>query len=299
MTDQFLIVLCILPLLTYSVPIETQESSAPLNLADIQLDDEVSDDQSRTKRSGFDIGAVKQNLFSSLSSASAGVVGGLSSSSGKAFSSSSGSGHSDGGSYDSYGPPQSNAHGFDGGDLKRNILNTLFQAVKAISGGIVGIKGQLIKGSGYLVSAKGKLIASSGDQVSSQGHKITHSATLVPAGPSGSGKAQLFSLSSSLSGSSSGSSSGDHGSSGGSGDFLGSLTKLSGASSGALSSKGTDNDNHAFTSYDSHGTQGGSYEAPVNTNFNVHTSYVEPSYVPHQSYGAPVSGHSSNYASVH
>lgn len=133
---------------------------------------------------------------------------------------------------DSYGPPESHGNGFDGGDLKRNILNTLFQAVKAISGGIVGIKGQLIKGSGYLVSAKGKLISSSGDQVSGVGNKIQHSATLVPAGPSSGGKAQLFSLSSSLSGGSSGSSSG---SDGGSGDFLGSLTKLSGSSS----SKGT------------------------------------------------------------
>lgn len=135
---------------------------------------------------------------------------------------------------DSYGPPTSHGNSFDGGDLKRNILNTLFQAVKAISGGIVGIKGQLIKGSGYLVSAKGKLIASSGDQVSGLGTKLTHSATLVPAGPSSGGKAQLFSLSSGLSSSSSGSSSG-HSDSGGSGDFLGSLTKLSGSSS----SKGT------------------------------------------------------------
>lgn len=136
---------------------------------------------------------------------------------------------------DSYGPSESHGNSFDGGDLKRNILNTLFQAVKAISGGIVGIKGQLIKGSGYLVSAKGKLISSSGDQVSGLGTKITHSATLVPAGPSSGGKAQLFSLSSSLSSGSSGSSSGHSDS--GSGDFLGSLTKLSGASS----SKGTSN----------------------------------------------------------
>lgn len=90
--------LSILPLLTYSVPIDTVEYSAPFNVADIQLD-EVSEDQSRTKRSGFDLGSLKQNLLGSVSSASAGVVGGLSSSSGKAFSSSSGSGHSGGGSF--------------------------------------------------------------------------------------------------------------------------------------------------------------------------------------------------------
>lgn len=93
---QLLLVLSILPLLTYCVPIESIASYAPFNLADIQLD-EVSEDQSRTKRSGFDLGSLKQNLIGSVSSASAGVVGGLSSSSGKAFSSSSGSGHSGGG----------------------------------------------------------------------------------------------------------------------------------------------------------------------------------------------------------
>lgn len=97
---QLLIVLSILPLLTYSIPIETVEVSEPLNIADIQLDDvSVDDDQTRTKRSGFDLGSLKQNLISSVSSASAGVVGGLSSGSGKAFSSSSGSGHGGGGGF--------------------------------------------------------------------------------------------------------------------------------------------------------------------------------------------------------
>jgi hypothetical protein len=41
--------------------------------------------------------------------------------------------------------------------LKKSILNTLLQAVKAIAGGVTSLKGQLIKGSGYLVSAKGKV----------------------------------------------------------------------------------------------------------------------------------------------
>lgn len=46
---------------------------------------------------------------------------------------------------------------FDGWQLKRSILNTIFQAVKAIAGGVTAINGQLIKGSGYAISAGGKV----------------------------------------------------------------------------------------------------------------------------------------------
>ena len=46
---------------------------------------------------------------------------------------------------------------FDGWQLKKTILNTLLQAVKAIAGGVTQLKGQLIKGSGYLVSSGGKV----------------------------------------------------------------------------------------------------------------------------------------------
>lgn len=46
---------------------------------------------------------------------------------------------------------------FDAHELKRSILNTIFQAVKAITGGITAINGQLIKGSGYAISAGGKV----------------------------------------------------------------------------------------------------------------------------------------------
>lgn len=46
---------------------------------------------------------------------------------------------------------------FDGWELKKSILNTLFQAVKAITGGVTAIKGQLIKGSGYALSHGGKV----------------------------------------------------------------------------------------------------------------------------------------------
>lgn len=47
--------------------------------------------------------------------------------------------------------------GFDGWSLKKSILNTLLQAVKAIAGGVTTLQGQLIKGSGYLVTQKGKV----------------------------------------------------------------------------------------------------------------------------------------------
>lgn len=47
---------------------------------------------------------------------------------------------------------------FDAWELKKSILNTLFQAVKAITGGVTAIKGQLIKGSGYALSHGGKVL---------------------------------------------------------------------------------------------------------------------------------------------
>lgn len=46
---------------------------------------------------------------------------------------------------------------FDPWTLKKSVLNTLYQAVKAITGGVTAIKGQLIKGSGYASSASGKV----------------------------------------------------------------------------------------------------------------------------------------------
>lgn len=46
---------------------------------------------------------------------------------------------------------------FDGWKLKKSIMSTLFEAVKAIAGGITAINGQLIKGSGYAISAGGKV----------------------------------------------------------------------------------------------------------------------------------------------
>lgn len=46
---------------------------------------------------------------------------------------------------------------FDGWQLKKSILNTIFQAVKAIAGGVTAINGQLIKGGGHLLSQGGNV----------------------------------------------------------------------------------------------------------------------------------------------
>lgn len=55
--------------------------------------------------------------------------------------------------------PKQDTKSFDGWQLKKSIINTLLQAVKAIAGGVTTLKGQLIKGSGYLVSGGGKVSA--------------------------------------------------------------------------------------------------------------------------------------------
>lgn len=69
---------------------------------------------------------------------------------------------------------------FDFWTLKKSILNTLFQAVKAITGGVTILNGQLIKGGGALASGVGKLISIKGDAVTNFGRHIVSSATLVP-----------------------------------------------------------------------------------------------------------------------
>ncbi|KPJ08385.1 hypothetical protein RR48_12138 [Papilio machaon] len=62
--------------------------------------------------------------------------------------------------------------------LKKSILYTLFQAVKAITGGVTILKGQLIKGGGALAASLGRVISSKGDVVSNIGKKIVSSAAL-------------------------------------------------------------------------------------------------------------------------
>lgn len=63
--------------------------------------------------------------------------------------------------------------------LKKDIVNTLFQAVKAITGGVTVIKGQIIKGGGYVISGAGKLLAGGGDAITHVGRHIASSAQLV------------------------------------------------------------------------------------------------------------------------
>ncbi|XP_055313043.1 uncharacterized protein LOC129574699 [Sitodiplosis mosellana] len=121
----------------------------------------------RAKRGSPDfLGKIKSSITSSIGKASASSAGASSgTSSSKAFA---------------HEKPVEKEVYFDGWELKKNILNTLFQAVKAITGGVTAIKGQLIKGSGYALSSGGKLIAASGDAVTGVGKKIALSAKLLP-----------------------------------------------------------------------------------------------------------------------
>ncbi|XP_073942693.1 uncharacterized protein isoform X3 [Choristoneura fumiferana] len=68
--------------------------------------------------------------------------------------------------------------------LKKSILYTLLQAVKAITGGVTILKGQLIKGGGHLAATLGKVISVKGEAVSNFGKKIVSSAALSHKKPS-------------------------------------------------------------------------------------------------------------------
>lgn len=102
---------------------------------------------------------------------------------------------------------------YDPWSFKKSVLNTIFQAVKAITGGVTALKGQLIKGSGYVLSAGGNLVAASGDKVTDVGKSIINSAhvnshTYATGHSSGGGFVHPFAKLSSLSAASSGGSSG-------------------------------------------------------------------------------------------
>ncbi|XP_063532972.1 uncharacterized protein LOC134743463 isoform X2 [Cydia strobilella] len=81
----------------------------------------------------------------------------------------------------SYEPQESKV---DFWGLKKSILYTLLQAVKAITGGVTILKGQLIKGGGALASTLGKVISVKGEAVSNLGKKIVSSAALSHKKPS-------------------------------------------------------------------------------------------------------------------
>lgn len=106
---------------------------------------------------------------------------------------------------------QGNSVDYDPWSFKKSVLNTIFQAVKAITGGVTALKGQLIKGSGYVLSAGGNLVAASGDKVTDVGKSIINSAHINShtyatshSSGGGSGFVHPFAKLSSLSGASSG-----------------------------------------------------------------------------------------------
>ncbi|XP_055851384.1 uncharacterized protein LOC129915743 [Episyrphus balteatus] len=182
------ILLLILPLLCHTFPTDDTNSSEDSELAE-------SDPQITKRSGGLDLVThIKSGLLASISKASASIASG----------SSGGSS-----SYKSIDSGHGNSVEFDPWSLKKSVLNTIFQAVKAITGGVTALKGQLIKGSGYVLSAGGKLVAASGDKVTDVGKSIINSAQLSPTPSEGHGQSShpFFKLSS-LSGGSSG---GGHG----------------------------------------------------------------------------------------
>ncbi|KAM3961007.1 uncharacterized protein ACR2FA_004955 [Aphomia sociella] len=135
----------------------------------------------RTKRSSAQ---ALTSLVSKASSGLQGKVGLLGQASAGAAtliaSASSKTAHNDDHGY-SYEPHEEK---YDYWGLKKSILYTLFQAVKAITGGVTILKGQLIKGGGALAGTLGKIISVKGDAVSNIGKKIVSSAALVEKKPS-------------------------------------------------------------------------------------------------------------------
>jgi hypothetical protein len=67
---------------------------------------------------------------------------------------------------------------------KRSVLDALWRAFQAITGGALTIGGQLARGSGAILQAKGKLIASAGPVVSEFGKTIATKAAVPGYAPS-------------------------------------------------------------------------------------------------------------------
>ncbi|XP_048514820.1 uncharacterized protein LOC110116917 [Athalia rosae] len=136
-----------------------------------------SSESTRTKRSG-DLGSG--GFLAGIGSAILGKVASASSGISSGSSHSAGTGHA----YESveYGPPVHNydEKNFDIWSFKKAILNTLFQALKAIGGGVIALKGKLIQGGGVVISTKGSIISAKGEAISSLGRHIAASAVLAP-----------------------------------------------------------------------------------------------------------------------
>lgn len=190
-----LLLLIALPISTLSYVVE-KEIKVETNVQGPSADATI------TKRSGggsFDfVSQIKKGFLSGAGRASAALASGSS------------------GSSSSFNKPEEPVHAnsvdFDPWSLKKSVFNTLFQAVKAITGGVTAIKGQIIKGSGYALSAGGSLIAASGDKITDVGKGIVNSAQLVPVSSHSAPAAPVAGKFASLSAASSGSSSGSSGS---------------------------------------------------------------------------------------
>ncbi|KAH8382419.1 hypothetical protein KR009_003391, partial [Drosophila setifemur] len=199
-----LLLVATIPLLCHALP----AADKSLSLEDTDLDNEpgesVKESQVQKRSGSFDyVAHLKSGLLSGIGQASASIASGS-------------SGGSSGGG-DSYKSHEIVVHGnsvdYDPWSFKKSVLNTIFQAVKAITGGVTALKGQLIKGSGYALSAGGNLVAAGGDKVTDVGKSIINSAhinshTYATSHSSGGGGGGLFAKLSSLSGASSGGSSG-------------------------------------------------------------------------------------------
>ncbi|KYN13598.1 hypothetical protein ALC57_14305 [Trachymyrmex cornetzi] len=138
--------------------------------------------QDRIKR-GYDVGST-----SLLTSIAGGVLTGIASaSSGSAAKASAGSSET---AYKPvYGAPTvEHAYSYEEKpfgpwDFKKVIFSTLFQALKAIGGGVLALKGQLVKGGGYLLAGKGKVVSKAGDVITSFGKHLAANAQSKPYPP--------------------------------------------------------------------------------------------------------------------
>ncbi|KYN06091.1 hypothetical protein ALC62_02953 [Cyphomyrmex costatus] len=135
--------------------------------------------QDRIKR-GYNVGSA-----SLLTSIAGGVLTGIASaSSGSAAKASAGS--SEAAYKPVYGAPTvEHAYSYEekpfgAWDFKKVIFSTLFQALKAIGGGVLALKGQLVKGGGYLLAGKGKVVSKAGDVITSFGKSLAASAQSKP-----------------------------------------------------------------------------------------------------------------------
>uniref|UniRef100_A0A8D8QLA6 Uncharacterized protein n=1 Tax=Cacopsylla melanoneura TaxID=428564 RepID=A0A8D8QLA6_9HEMI len=147
------------------------------------LNADIAEDSNRIRRSGL-TGLINKKLH---------FIGHLS---GSSSGSSSHSGHSSGHHGDEhhhgYGyetehheyPVHGYEHHEEKGhklfDYKKHVLAALFQAVKAITGGVVALKGQVLKIGGHLITWKGKFLVKKGDQISDFGKEVATKALLSP-----------------------------------------------------------------------------------------------------------------------